>query len=260
MTHTLRRYALAALAGLSACLALPVAPASAETLVVSGSTTFNSALIVPYQADIEAVAGHQLRVVPSRSNLGLLALLVGEADLAMISSSLEHEVEVMSKVRPELPWDRLHGFLVHRTRVAFAVNPANPLRSGSAAAVRRILTGDIDNWKDLGGPDQPINVVSPRAGGGVVLSIEQQMLGGQRIAPRHPIILQFGPQVAPVVARVSGALGLAQFGELQRYKLPELMLNTLIEQQLVLVTRDEPTPAMEAVIDAARRVAAGMLD
>ena len=257
MHHILRRYAVAIMAALPGCA---VAIASAETLVVQGSTTFNSSLMVPYQADIEAVAGHQLRVVPSRSNLGLLALLDGQADLAMISSSLESEVALLSKTRPELPWRRLHGFLVHRTRVALAVNPANPVRSASTAAMRRILSGEIDNWKHLGGPDRPINVVSPPEGGGVVLSIEKQMLGGQRITPRNSVVVEFGPQVAPAVARDPGALGLAQLGELQRHRLPELVLNTLIEQQLFLVTLDAPTPAMDAVIDAARRVAAGQLD
>jgi hypothetical protein len=94
----------------------------------------------------------------------------------------------------------------------------------------------------------------------VVLSIERQLLGGQRITPRHPVIVEFGPLVAPAVARDPAALGLAQLGELQRHNLPELMLNMLIEQQLFLVSLDRPTPAMEAVIDAARRLADGRLD
>jgi phosphate transport system substrate-binding protein len=249
-----------ALAALPLCVALTTGVAPAGTLVVHGSTTFNSSLMVPYQADIEAVAGHQLRVVPSRSNLGLLALLAGEADLAMISSPLQSEIDLLSREKPDLPWHRLQGFLVHRTRVAFAVNPANPLRGTNPALLRRVLSGEIDNWKDFGGADRPIRVVTPPAGGGVVLSIERQLLGGQRIAPRHPVVVEFGPLVAPAVARDPDALGLAQLGELQRHKLPELMLNTMIEQQLFLVTRDAPTPAMEAVIDAARRVADGLLD
>src|SRR5262245_6927457 len=258
MRHILRH----ALAAVAVPLWVAAAPgvAPAETLVVQGSTTFNSNLMVPYQADIEAVAGHQLRVVPSRSNLGLLALLAGEADLAMISTPLQSEVDLLSKDRPDLPWHRLHGFLVHRTRVAFAVNPANPLRGANPAALRRVLGGEIDNWKDLGGPDRPITVVTPPAGAGVVPSIERQLLGGQRLAPRHPVVVEFGPQVAPAVARDPDALGLAQLGERQRHKLPGLILNTMVEQQLILVTLDAPTPAMEAVIDAARRVADGLLD
>ena len=259
MRQVLRRYAVAVMAAL-ACWVVTARTASAETLVVHGSTTFTSNLIIPYQADIEALAGHRLEVVPSRSNLGLLALLAGKADLAMISSPLETEVDLLSKARPDLPWDRLHGFLIHRTRVAFAVNPENRLRSANAAAMRCILSGEIDNWKQLGGPDLPINVVAPPEGGGVVLSIEKEMLGGQRIAPRHPVIVEFGPLVAPAVARDPAALGLAQLGEVQRHKLPELMLNILIEQQLFLVTLGEPTPAMDAVIDAARSVATGQLD
>jgi hypothetical protein len=42
--------------------------------------------------------------------------------------------------------------------------------------------------------------------------------------------------------------------------LPELMLNILIAQQLFLATLGEPTAAMDAIIDAARHVAADQLD
>ena len=38
------------------------------------------------------------------------------------------------------------------------------------------------------------------------------------------------------------------------------MLTALVEQQLFLVSLGEPTPAMYAVIDVARRVATGQLD
>jgi len=250
---------LGALVALGCCIAA-AEPISADTLVLRGSTTFHSTLIVPYWRDIEAIAGHTLQVIPSKSDLGLIALLDRQADLAMISSPLQSEVDLLRGTRPDLPFDRLHGFLVHRTRVAFAVHPVNPVRSASLTAMRRVLTGEIDNWTRLGGPDLPIEVVTPPEGGGVPLSIELQLLRGQRVAPRHSIVVEFGPELPQVVKQRTGALGLAQLGELQRHKLPELTLNPMVEQQLLLVSLGEPTPAMYAVIDAARRVATGQLD
>jgi ABC-type phosphate transport system substrate-binding protein len=178
----------------------------------------------------------------------------------MISAPLEIEIDLLRKITPELPVERLHGFVVHRTRVAFAVNPSNPVRSARWGMMRRILDGELDNWKHLGGPDAPIRVVLVREGGGVLLSIETQLMRGQRATPRNPVMVELGPQLVEVVAQDPGALGLAQLGEVRRRGLPELVLSVPIEQQLFLVSLDEPTPAMYAVIDAARRVAAGQLD
>jgi ABC-type phosphate transport system substrate-binding protein len=259
MQLTLRHFAFAATAALL-CWAAQVASASAETLVVQGSTTFNSNLMVPYRGDIESVAGHQLRVIPSKSNVGLMALLAGEADLAMISSPLESEIALLRQTEPELPLERLQSFLIHRTRVAFAVHPDNPVRSSRWAMMRRVLNGEIHNWKHLGGLDLPIVVVCVREGGGVLMSVEKNIMRGDRISPRNLVTVETGPELPFVVAKDVSALGLAQMAEVRRHKLPELVLPAMIEQPLSLVSLGPPTPAMYAVIDAARRVVAGQLD
>ena len=260
MKNSVRGAAWRVLLALPVCVAAALAPARAETLRLQGSTTFNSTLLVPYQSDIESVSGHKLNVAASKSSLGLIALMEGHADLAMISAPLETEIDLLQKTRPDLPTERLKSFLIHHTRVAFAVNPSNPVRTARWATMRRVLNGELDNWKQLGGPDLPIRVVMVHEGGGVLLSIERQLMRGQRASPRSPVLVDSGPQLPAVVAQDAGAVGLAQLGEVRRHGLPEIALPVAIEQQLFLVSADEPSPAMYAVIDAARRVAAGQLE
>jgi len=259
MAATFRHIVFAA-ATVLGCLMAPAASAWADVLVVQGSTTFHANVMVPYRADIEAVSGHQLRVVPTKSNRGLLALLSGETDLAMISSPLDSEIALLKPSRPELPWRELHAFLISHTRVAFAVHPGNPVRAARWSTLRRILGGDITNWKQVGGRDLPINVVAVRSGGGVLLSVEKHIMRGEPIAAPSMVTVETGPEVPLAVANDPGALGLAQLAEVRRHKLPEIVVPTMVEQPLSLVTRGEPTPAMYAVIDAARRVVQGQLD
>ena len=138
----------------------------AEPLNVQGSTTFTSRLLLPYQSEIEAAAGHKLVAFPNKSSTGLIALFEGRADLAMISSSLDSEVAVLKKTRSDLPFDRLRSFEVSRVRAAFAVHPDNPVRKTSNDTMRRVLLGELTNWRELGGLDLPIRLVAVRAGGG----------------------------------------------------------------------------------------------
>ena len=65
------------------------------------------------------------------------------------------------------------------------------------------------------------------------------------------------PQVVKAVEQDRGALGLTQLSEVRRRRLPELRTDWFIEQDLYLVSLDEPTDAMSAVIAATRRVAFG---
>jgi hypothetical protein len=66
--------------------------------------------------------------------------------------------------------------------------------------------------------------------------------------------------VISIVQDERGALGLAQLGVLRQHKLPELAIASPVEQQLNLVSLDDPSPAMKAVIEAARLIATAKLD
>jgi phosphate transport system substrate-binding protein len=231
-------------------------PAAAENLTIQGSTTFNTMLLGPHRVAIEAASGHSLAVIPNKSSLGLIALLEGRADLAMISTSLQSELALLKKEKSELPLAQLRNFNVSRTRVAFAVHPHNPVRTTDLDILKRVLRGEIDNWRVLGGPDLPLRVVMVREGGGVQLSIENALFRGERLTPRDPIHVVIGSEVPKVVARERGALGLAQLSELQARKLPELVIGAAIEQQLNLVTLGNPSSAAWDVILAMQNVAA----
>jgi phosphate transport system substrate-binding protein len=237
-----------------------VTAASADTLTVQGSSTFNNRLMVPHRSAIEAASGHKLTVIPTKSSDGILALFERRADLAMISTSLESEVEFLRKTNSNLPFERLRGFTVTRTRIAFAVHPSNPVRSVSVDAMQRVLAGEIDNWRALGGPDLPIQVALVTGGGGVTVAVETALMRGKQIAPAKAIRLHGPAQVMKVVQEERGALGLAQLGILRQHNLPELAIGHPVEQQLNLVSLDEPSRAMKAVIDAARLVGTARLD
>ena len=231
----------------------------AEPLNVQGSTTFTSRLLLPYQSEIEAAAGQKLVALPNKSSTGLIALFEGRADLAMISSSLESEVAVLKKTHSDLPFERLRSFEVSRVRAAFAVHPDNPVRKTSNDTMRRVLLGELTNWRELGGPDLPIRLVAVRAGGGVEAAIQQQLLGGTPMAAKDVIRVQIGTQVVRVTAQEPAFLGLAQVGNLQLKNLPEIELEQPVFQVLKFVTLDEPSPQARALIEATRKVAEARL-
>ena len=230
-------------------------PASAETLVVQGSTTFFRQLMETHQSAIEVEAGHKLTVISNKSSLGLLALFEGRADLAMISASLDSEIAALRKANQNLPFERLQNFEIARTRIAFAVHPSNTIRAASLDKIRQVLRGEINNWQQLGGSNTPIRIVAVRGGGGVTTVIESALLQGRPIAASGVIYVQTGSQVPQVVAQEPGSIGLLQLTLMRQQNLPELVTDHVIEQQLNLVTLGEPTPAMRAVIDAARTIA-----
>jgi phosphate transport system substrate-binding protein len=248
---SLNRFLLALLVAGSA----GIGSARSDNLVLQGSTTFSTALTRPYAKAVEAQTGYHLDVIPNKSNLGLLALFEHRADLAMISTTLEREVEILRKSDPDLPFQKLKVFEVARSRAALVIHPNNPVRSASLQDIGKILSGEISNWKQLGGLDLPIRVVAVREGGGVLASVEARLLGAAHIAAPDAIRVQVGTQVVRVVAQEPGAIGITQLAIVESSSAVEMITDQRIEQILSLVSLDDPSPGYIGVIEAFRRLA-----
>jgi phosphate transport system substrate-binding protein len=227
--------------------------AAAQPIVVQGSTTFNRRVMEPHQAEIEAASGQRLTVIPNKSTPGLVALFEGRAQMTMISAPLANEIEELQKVLPNCSCQRLKAFEVASTRIAIGVHPSNPVRQASLDTLRKVVRGEITNWRDLGGPDLPIRLALA-AGGGIVAVVEAELLGGQRPGLKNIIYVNTPVQLVQVMEQEPGVLGFAQLGLVKQRGIPEITTDRPLQTTLNLVTLDEPTPAMNAVIQAARRV------
>jgi len=228
--------------------------AAAQPIVVQGSTTFNRRVMEPHQAEIEAASGQRLTVIPNKSTPGLVALFEGRAQMTMISAPLQSEIQELQKVLPNCPCQRLKAFEITATRVAIGVHPSNPVRQATLDTLKKVVRGEISNWRELGGPDLPIRLALA-AGGGIVAVIETELLGGQRPGLKNTIYVNTPVQLVQVMEQEPGVLGFAQLALVKQRGLPEITTDRPLETTLNLVTLDEPTPAMRAVIEAARRIA-----
>ena len=232
-----------------------ISAARSDNLVLQGSTTFATGVAQPFASAVEAQTGHHLEIIPNRSNLGLLALFEHKADLAMISTTLERELKILRRSNPDLPFQRLRAFEISRTHAAFVIHPSNPIRKARLQDIGKILTGEISNWRQLGGPDLPIRIVAVREGGGALASVESRLLDGAHISARDVIRVQVGTQTVKVVAQEPGALGITLLAIVKSSSAVELVTDEPIEQVLNLVSLDDPSPNAVAAIEAFRRMA-----
>ena len=228
--------------------------ASADTLILQGSTTFNRRIIEPHQAEVEAKSGHELTIIPNRTMLGIVALMEGRAHMAMMSAPLVTEVAKLKQAMPGLDYDRLKEHRISSTRVALVVNASNPLRKMSLDVLKKILLGEITNWRELGGRDAPIRMFAVGGGGGVITSVEAELLDGRPVKAASMTHVRTALQLISVTEQERDALSFAQLSLARQKGLPEVVTERPIEQSLTLITLGEPTPAMQAVIDAMRQV------
>jgi phosphate transport system substrate-binding protein len=247
----IRCHTVATLVLMSMSAALAQA-ASADPLILQGSTTFNRLVMEPHEATIEAMSKQEITVIPNRTMLGIIALMEGRAHMAMTSASLESEISRLKKAMPGLDYDRLRAFEISSTRIAFITHPSNHVRKASLDQMKKVMTGEITNWRVLGGKDAPIRIVTVGGGGGVVTTIESELLDGKAVHAPNILYCRTALQLIQIVEQEKDALGFAQLSLAKQKGLPEIVTERPVGQSLSLITLGAPTPAMKAVIDAAR--------
>ncbi|HMN37605.1 MAG TPA: substrate-binding domain-containing protein [Hyphomicrobium sp.] len=234
----------------------PAGSAAQQALRIQGSTTFYNHLLKPHIAQIEEAAGTPVEVVPNKSIWGVIALLEGRADLAMISATMAGEVEVARKIAPDLPYHRLKEFRISEVPISFPVHPRNPVRSLSNDQLRKIFNGEITRWSEVGGDDIPIRIVATQDGGGTVVAVRHQLLDDAPIRARDAIRPESARHVTQVVTQEPGAIGIAQQRLARSAGLPEIAIETPVVQTLTFIAAPPINEKLQALIEATRTIAA----
>ena len=92
---------------------------------------------------------------PTGSSTGIQAAIDGTCDIGLSSRALKDEEKAT-----------LTETIVALDGIAIIVKPANPVSDLSVEQIAQIYTGEITNWKDVGGDDLEISRIGREAGSG----------------------------------------------------------------------------------------------
>jgi phosphate transport system substrate-binding protein len=138
---------------------------------------------------------------------GIRALISGSTEIAAASRSITPD-EVRQLVRNH----RSIGIAILTARDALSiyVHPNNPVRSLTQDQVKRIFTGEIVSWKDLGGWNLPIAVISREVKSGTYLFFQEHVLYGDPYSVGCTTVTG-AQEVVRAVEKDSGAIGYGSF-------------------------------------------------
>lgn len=123
-------------------------------LLVTGSSTTAPLMSKIAQDFTQLHPDVAIKVEMGGSGRGISDARDGKADIGMVSRVLTEQDKDLT------------GFPVARDGVGILVNAANPVSTVSQQQAADIFTGKVRNWKDVGGRDRPIIVISRADGRG----------------------------------------------------------------------------------------------
>ena len=225
-------------------------------MTIASSTTVANAVLLPYKARIEKLAGFELYIEPVGSGNSVLALAEGRSEIAAVSAPL---IDVVARVNAQEPGSidgrKLVQHDIGSTRVAFVVHPSNPVKDLSFEQMTDILAGRITFWDELGGVNLPIELITEQKGGGIRTMVEKT-IGEWGDVMVKPHTVQSAALVPFVVSKMPNAIGLST-GTAVDNKVFTLQMERAIEQPLFLITKGEPNARLRKVIEAVRSITLG---
>jgi phosphate transport system substrate-binding protein len=154
----------------------------------------------------------EITVQGGGSTAGVKATLDGAADIGTCSRELKADEK-----------DKVVATVVARDGETVIVNPGNPVSDLTVEQVRGIYAGEITSWKDVGGEDKKINVVTREAGSGARGAFEELAMAKKPIVA-SALVQNSQGAVRQMVSTDSSAIGYVSHGVVDKSVKP-LKLN-----------------------------------
>lgn len=246
-------FSLAAIALASTTLANT---AVADTVKMTGASTVLNVVITPAKAAVEKSTGHTLAIIGSGTGKGLVDLVDGASDIAMVSEPMDIAVDAAAVAGKKVDAKTIQFFELKKDEIVFVVHPSNPVGKLTWEQLRDIHTGKIANWKDVGGKDQAIVVYSDSTTGGTRAMVKKIVMGGAEYGPAVKAQTSVKRAAEMVGGDEAGITGVGKgFVDAAKNKVVD---TKKLARPLALATLGAPKPAAKAVIEAFAREAKGL--
>lgn len=133
---------------LAGCSSAP----SRQNLVISGSDTEVQLISTLAESFTKTHDEANISVAGGGSAVGIAALINGETDIANSSRQMKAEEITKAKDAGRDPQE----FIVARDGLSNIVHPDNPVKELTMEQLGKIFSGQITNWKEVGGNDAAI--------------------------------------------------------------------------------------------------------
>lgn len=178
-----------------------------EKIVVEGSSTVGPIAKAFAEVMMQKNKDINITVNESGSGNGAKAIVGGKCDVATLSRFMKPTEFKAAADAGRMPV----AHVIAMDGIAVVINPANSVSALTTAQVHDIYAGKISNWKEIGGTDMPIIVISRDTSSGTYETFEHLVMGKDKITDKAEYVGSNG-QMRARVQSTAGAVGYVGLG------------------------------------------------
>ena len=167
---------------------------AADSIVIKGSTTVLPIAQAVLEAYMKANQGVQISLSGGGSGEGIKALIDQSTDIADSSREIKKEEIELAESKGVKPVAHVIAY----DAIMPVVNPKNNVQGLSIDQLSQIYQGKITNWKEVGGADLKIVVISRDSSSGTFDSWDNFVMKKARVAPTAQMLASNGAVVTAV--------------------------------------------------------------
>ena len=234
--------------GLTILFFITGAAHAAQSIVIKGSTTVLPIAQAALEAYMKANKDVQISLSGAGSGDGIKALIDKTTDIANSSREIKKEEISLAETKGVKPVTHVVAY----DALIPVVHPNNKVKDLSIDQLSQIYQGKIINWKEVGGDDLKIVVVSRDSSSGTFESWDHFIMKKAKVSPRAQMMASNGA-VVTAIAKNRYAIGYLGIGYINKSVKPLQIdgvagsAQTVLSQkyplarELYMYTNGEPT-------------------
>jgi len=167
---------------------------AADSIVIKGSTTVLPVAQGTLEAFMKANPGVQMSLSGGGSGEGIKALIDKTTDIATSSREIKDKEIELAKSKGVTPV----AHVVAYDAIIPVVHPKNKVKNLSIDQLSQIYQGKITNWKEVGGDDLKIVVISRDSSSGTFESWDHFVMKKAKVTPKAQMLASNGALVTAV--------------------------------------------------------------
>jgi len=207
-----------------------------DFLQIKGSDTMVNLAQVWAEKYMSLNNKESISVTGGGSGTGISSLINGTCAIAMSSREIKEKEIALAKQKGVNPFE----IKVALDGLAVVVNPKNPVSKLTVKQLADIFTGKVSNWKDLGGEDKKIVILSREVNSGTYVYFKEHILasaGANAEFSNSALLLSSSQAIAEEVAGNTSAIGYFGMGYISA------------AQKAVLIAKDNNSEYIAPVLE-----------
>lgn len=240
----------------AAAIIFAATSAWAGNIVIKGSTTVLPIAQSVAEAYMKEHPDVKISISGGGSGNGIKAIIDGTTDIANASRAMKDKEIKLAEEKGVKPMEHVVAY----DCIIPVVHPDNTLKDLTTDQLKSIYKGEVKNWKEIGGPDSPVVVISRDTSSGTYEVWESKIMNKERVFPGAQLLASNGA-VVTAVAKNKNAIGYIGIG----YITPEVKTLTVngvegakktaldgsfpISRPLYMYTKGEPAGDAKGFLD-----------